>query len=588
MALFPQSFIDEVRAAADIVEVVQETVPLRRVGATYKGLCPFHGEKTPSFHVNRDKGFFHCFGCGIGGDVFKFVELRDKVGFGEAARSLAQRFGVPVPDVRDGGRDPSADAERETLLKIHEVAASWFREQLARPEGARARQQLAARGLSAGTIDALGLGYAPPSREALKMRLQRQGFDPRLILASGLVVARDDGPAVDRFRNRLMIPIARESGTVVAFGGRAMEADQGPKYLNSPETPIYSKSRTLYGLHLTRADVRRAGMAVLVEGYFDFAQAWQAGIAPVVATCGTALTPAQAQLLRRFASRVVLSFDPDSAGQGAAARSSDLLVAEGFQVAVALLPPGDDPDTLIRRSGPDAYRALVDQARPYLEFLLDRAAAAHDLSGLDGRQAFVHEMLAVAARIPEATGRDQFADRLAHTARIAEDVIRAEIRKAAVARRTTLPGRQLPMAGVLKPAERHLLAALLTQPAEAGAALAELDEEDVQGLSSASILRAAKALAAERPESLPGVLLERLTEEEAGKVTAEAARPDVVAPPIECVRALRRLRYERERAAVQRELDRLQERGPAVPAAEVDALLQRKSDLLSRLEALNV
>ena len=588
MALFPQSFIDEVRAAADIVEVVQETVPLRRVGATYKGLCPFHGEKTPSFHVNRDKGFFHCFGCGIGGDVFKFVELRDKVGFGEAARSLAQRFGVPVPDVRDGGRDPSADAERETLLKIHEVAASWFREQLARPEGARARQQLAARGLSAGTIDALGLGYAPPSREALKMRLQRQGFDPRLILASGLVVARDDGPAVDRFRNRLMIPIARESGTVVAFGGRAMEADQGPKYLNSPETPIYSKGRTLYGLHLTRADVRRAGMAVLVEGYFDFAQAWQAGIAPVVATCGTALTPAQAQLLRRFASRVVLSFDPDSAGQGAAARSSDLLVAEGFQVAVALLPPGDDPDTLIRRSGPDAYRALVDQARPYLEFLLDRAAAAHDLSGLDGRQAFVHEMLAVAARIPEATGRDQFADRLAHTARIAEDVIRAEIRKAAVARRTTLPGRQLPMAGVLKPAERHLLAALLTQPAEAGAALAELDEEDVQGLSSASILRAAKALAAERPESLPGVLLERLTEEEAGKVTAEAARPDVVAPPIECVRALRRLRYERERAAVQRELDRLQERGPAVPAAEVDALLQRKSDLLSRLEALNV
>ena len=588
MALFPQSFIDEVRAAADIVEVVQETVPLRRVGATYKGLCPFHGEKTPSFHVNRDKGFFHCFGCGIGGDVFKFVELRDKVGFGEAARSLAQRFGVPVPDVRDGGRDPSADAERETLLKIHEVAASWFREQLARPEGARARHQLAARGLSAGTIDALGLGYAPPSREALKMRLQRQGFDPRLILASGLVVARDDGPAVDRFRNRLMIPIARESGTVVAFGGRAMEADQGPKYLNSPETPIYSKSRTLYGLHLTRADVRRAGMAVLVEGYFDFAQAWQAGIAPVVATCGTALTPAQAQLLRRFASRVVLSFDPDSAGQGAAARSSDLLVAEGFQVAVALLPPGDDPDTLIRRSGPDAYRALVDQARPYLEFLLDRAAAAHDLSGLDGRQAFVHEMLAVAARIPEATGRDQFADRLAHTARIAEDVIRAEIRKAAVARRTTLPGRQLPMAGVLKPAERHLLAALLTQPAEAGAALAELDEEDVQGLSSASILRAAKALAAERPESLPGVLLERLTEEEAGKVTAEAARPDVVAPPIECVRALRRLRYERERAAVQRELDRLQERGPAVPAAEVDALLQRKSDLLSRLEALNV
>jgi DNA primase len=587
MALFPQSFIDEVRAAADIVDVVQETVPLRRVGATFKGLCPFHGEKTPSFHVNRDKGFFHCFGCGVGGDVFKFVELRDKVGFGEAARYLAQRFGLPVPDLRTEGRDPAADAEREALLKMHEVAGAWFREQLARPEGAQARQQLAARGLSAGTIEALGLGYAPPSREGLKGRLRRQGFDPRLIVKGGLVVARDDGQTVDRFRHRLMIPIARESGTVVAFGGRAMEADQGPKYLNSPETPIYSKGRTLYGLNLTRADMRRAGMAVLVEGYFDFAQAWQAGIAPVAATCGTALTPAQAQLLRRFASRVVLSFDPDSAGQGAAARSSDLLVAEGFHVAVALLPRGEDPDALIRRDGGEAYRALVEQARPYLEFLLDRAAAAHDLSGLEGRQAFVHEMLAVAARIPEATGRDQFADRLAHTARIAEDVIRAEIRKAAVARRTTLPSRQLPSSATLKPAERHLLAALLTRPGEAGAALTELDDEDVLGLASAPILTAARTLASERPDALPGALLERLTLEDAATVTAEAARPEAVAPPAECVRALRRLRYERERAAVQRELDRLHERGPGVTPAEVDALLQRKSDLLSRLEALN-
>jgi DNA primase len=587
MALFPQSFIDEVRLQADILQVVQETVPLRRAGATYKGLCPFHGEKTPSFHVNREKGFFHCFGCGVGGDVFKFVELRDRVGFAEAVRHLADRFGIPVPRVYAGPKDEAADAEREALLKMHEVAATWFREQLASPAGTRARAALAERGLSAPTIDTLGLGFAPALRDGLKARLLRQGFAAATIVHGGLVVERDNGEIVDRFRNRLMIPICRESGSVIAFGGRAMMPDQVPKYLNSPETPVYSKSRTLYGLHLSRSAIREAGEAVLVEGYFDFAQAWQAGVRSVVATCGTALAAPQGHLLRRFASKVVLSFDADQAGQGAAARSSELLVSEGFQVNVAVLPTGEDPDTFVRRRGAAAYREALEASQPYLEFLLDRTAAAHDFASPDSRREFVHRMLAIAARIPDATARDQFADRIAHRARVSEDVVRTEIRRAAVARKTSLPPRVQVGGAQLKPVEKHLLAALLQHPAEAVRALASLEEADLEGLASGPVLRTARTLAEEPADALPGMLLSRLNDHDAQLLTALAAAPGVVTEaPGECVRTLRRLRYERERAAIQDELDRLMDRAPGADENALDVLLQRKGELSLQIDAL--
>jgi DNA primase len=587
MALFPQAFIDEVRLHADIVQVVQETVPLRKVGATYKGLCPFHAEKTPSFHVNRERGFFHCFGCGVGGDVFKFVELRDRVGFVEAARHLAERFGISVPKGPETLQEQTAQAERETLLKMHEVAAAWFREQLAGPAGARARASLEERGVTSETAQTLGLGFAPPGRDNLKSRLSRQGFELRDIIRAGLSVERDDG-VIDRFRNRLMIPICRESGAAIAFGGRAMNPDQLPKYLNSSETAIYSKGRTLYGLNLSRSAIRETGRAVLVEGYFDFAQAWQAGARAVVASCGTALTPAQAHTLRRFAARVVLSYDADQAGQGAAARSSELLVSEGFDVNVAVLPDGEDPDTFIRRNGAEAYRQMIDRAEPYLEFLLDRSAAAHDLAKAEGRREFVHRMLAVAARIPDATARDQFADRIAHKARISEEVVRAEIRRAAVARKVTLPARVQPGSAGLKPAEKQLLSCLLHDPAEALGALSALEDDDLDGLAAGAILREARALSAERPERLPALLLSRLNDRDAALLTSLAALGRGASdPPAECARALRRLRYERERGDIQRELDRLMEQGGSGDDARaIDSLLQRKVELSVQIEAL--
>ena len=587
MALFPQSFIDDLRHQANIVQVVQEYVPLRRAGSTYKGNCPFHSEKTPSFHVNLDKGFFHCFGCGVGGDVFKFLELHEKVTFPEAVRLLAQKLGVSLPELaEDGGDDARRDAAmREALLKIHEVAAANFSEQLASPGGARAREHLEARGITARTIEHLGLGYAPPSRDELKSRLAKQGFDRGVLLRSGLVVEREGGQVIDRFRHRLMVPITRDTGSIIAFGGRQMDPNQGgPKYLNSPETPIYSKSRTLYGLHLTKQAIRKLGYAVLVEGYFDFAQVFQTDAAPAVASCGTALTIQQAQLLRRFTTKVVLSYDPDTAGEGAAARSCELLVAEGFDVNVVMLDKGEDPDTFIRQKGPDRYRERLRTSRPYLEYLLDKAAAGLDFSNDENRRQFLGTMLGVAGRIPDAAARDQFADRIAHKARITEEVVRAEIRKAAVERRPTLTARELPAFGQMKHAEKALIWGLIHNTGDALHALAELDEEDLAILAGREIFEMARSLHDQPVDLLPSALLQRLSTVNAQLVTSIAAYDVPPAPASDSARAIKRLRWERDRAAIQREIDRLQELGAGQYGREIDALWQKKKDLLHRIE----
>ena len=581
---FPQSFIEDLRNHADIVQVVQEYVSLRKSGATYKGLCPFHSEKTASFHVNPAKGIFHCFGCNVGGDVFKFVELQERMGFVETVKHLAAKFGIPIPE-EVGAREQHADAaEREALLKVHERAAGYFSTQLGSPAGRRAQRMLQERGISAETIRKLGLGYAPPGYDGLRSTLEKEGFSRELLTRSGLAVERDNGQVIDRFRGRLMVPIARDSGSIVAFGGRAMDNDQQPKYLNSPETAIYVKSRTLYGLHLTKSDVRRLGYAVLVEGYFDFAQLVQAGVAPVVASCGTALTAAQAQLLRRFTSKVILSFDPDAAGQGAAVRSCELLVAEGFDVNVAVLPAGEDPDAFVQKRGRNAYLELLKNSRPYLEFLLDRSAAAHDLTQDEGRRQFLSSMLAVAARIPDPAARDQFGDRLAHKARITEEVVRAEVRKAAVGRRATLTARELPTLGEIKLAEKGLIWALLHEPEQGMTALKLLQDNDLDGLSTRHILEEALNLADGPPAMVPSALIERLTSVEAQLVTGIAAAPGAPWSAISCVRELQQLRAHKEFSAIQQEIARVQESGatPDASLLEKKLLLARELEVLSR------
>ena len=413
MGLFPQQFIDDLRLQANIVQVVSEYVPLKKAGTTYKGLCPFHSEKTPSFNVNPEKGFFHCFGCGAGGDVFKFLELHEKLGFQDSVKMLAAKFGLALPERSEGsGEDDAARRDsglRESMLKIHEVAAAYFVEQLAGPAGARARQQLKDRGVTPQTITDLGHGFAPQSRDGLKGRLLKQGFAEGLLLQSGLILRRDNGDVIDRFRNRLMIPICRDTGSVIAFGGRSMDADQNPKYLNSPETPIYSKSRTLYGMNLTKAGVRKLGYAVLVEGYFDFAQVYQSQAAPVVASCGTALTSQQAQLLRRFTTKIVLSFDP-MPRPGRGGRSCECSSPRASR-STSWCWTRARSDTFIGKNGADRYRENC--AVPAVSgVLLDQAAAGHDFGHDDSRRQFLARC-SRSRRGSRCAARDQFADRIA-------------------------------------------------------------------------------------------------------------------------------------------------------------------------------
>ena len=585
MGLFPQLFIDDLKAQADIVQVVQDYVPLKKAGTSYKGLCPFHSEKTPSFHVHGDKGFFHCFGCGVGGDVLKFLELQEKLGFPDAVRQLAHRFGVQVPEP-NSELDAAAETEREAMLGVHDAAAEFFRSRLADAVGRPAREHLDARDVTPETTELLGLGCAPPTPDSLIAHLRARGYSDELLLRSGLAAARDGRPLIDRFRNRLIIPIARDTGSIIAFGARALQADQQPKYLNSRETPIYSKARTLYGLHLAKPAIRKAGYVVLVEGYFDLAQAVQAGVTPVVASCGTAVSEQQVKLLKRFTSKVIVSFDPDPAGEGASARSGELLLAEGLQVNVAVLAAGEDPDTCIRRHGAAGYVEKLRASRPYLEYLLDREAAQRDLTRGDHQREFLTKMLHVAARIPDAATRDLFADRLAHRARILEDVVRTEIRKAAVARRTTLDDRQVSARPPVRTAEKGLIWALVRDTPSALGAIAELTDDDLAGLATAPILSTARSLADWPADTVLDTLRERLSTEEADWMASVGAQDQAPAPAAACGQELKRRGYERQRAAVQDEIDRCQQLGTPSALAEIDLLWQKKMDLLTKLESL--
>ena len=529
-----EDWVERVRAATDIVDLIGQSVRLRKAGHNMVGLCPFHKEKTPSFSVHPGRQFYHCFSCKAGGDVFKYVQETEKVGFLEAAELLSRRAGIAVPE--RSGAAPGEPGRRGRVIEALDLAARAYEQWLADPvRGAEARAYLERRGVAPETVRSFRLGLAPAGWENLSQRLAPR-LGAEVLIEAGLSVPRASesagggarGGIYDRFRNRLMVPLVATGGTVVGFGARALAEDEPPKYLNSPETPIYSKGRTLYGLHLSKTGIRKLGYAVLVEGYFDFAQVFQSQAAPAVASCGTALTSQQAQLLHRFTPKVVLSFDPDAAGQGVAIRSCELLVAEGFDVNVLALDKGEDPDTFIRRQGGEQYRERLRNSRPYLEFLLDQASIGLDFGHDEQRRQFLGKMLGVAAKIPEAAARDQFADRIAHKARVTEDVVRAEIRKAAVQKRTELTPRELPAFGHLKDAEKGLIWGLIHNTSEALKALADLDGDDLCSLAARDVFEAARALRETPADRLPSALIQRLSTVDAQLVSTIASEP---APP---------------------------------------------------------
>ncbi|HET7212175.1 MAG TPA: DNA primase [Terriglobia bacterium] len=451
--------VEDVRAAADIVKIIGDYVQLRKAGANMMGLCPFHQEKTPSFAVHPGKQIFHCFGCGVGGDVFKFIMLVDNLSFPEALERLAEKVGITLVQTGPKGKD-SRSHERAALYKIHEAAAKFYAGQLTGTgEGRAARAYLLDRGLQDEVIGRFLLGYAPREGRALTRHLSSLGFDDETAEKSGLVL-RDAGGdrRFDRFRGRIIFPIANESGKAIAFGGRAL-GDEQPKYLNSPETPIYTKSRVLYHLDSAGKAIRKQDYAILVEGYMDCIAVDSGGVENVIASCGTSFTDAQIALLARYSRRVVVNYDPDSAGIAATERSLNALLEAGFEVKVLALPGGLDPDSFIRKQGAAEYRRLLAEAPGYVDYITDRAIAGHGLGSPQGKLAVANAVLPYLARIPNPILRREMTDRLAARALLDDRLLREELRRAAVERRTGVTSR--PREFTASAAERKLLRAFL-------------------------------------------------------------------------------------------------------------------------------
>src|SRR5438445_1554363 len=433
------SFAEKLKQQADIVRVVGEYVRLKKTGKDFSGLCPFHQEKTPSFTVSPIKQIFYCFGCGKGGDVYNFVMDMEKCEFPEAVKLVAEKCGIPIPRPKERSpEERKENQQRAVLVEMHREAQTFLVKQLEGTlEGKAARAYLEDRGLDKATIERFGIGYAPSGGDALLRHLKPKCND-KLLVDSGLV-SRDQsaGRLFDRFRRRITFPISNESGKIVAFGARAL-GDDMPKYLNSPETPIYSKSNVLYHMDRAKEALRRQDFAILVEGYMDAIAVARAGISNVVASCGTSLAEPQIKLLGRFTRRVIVNYDPDTAGQAETERSLSLLLEHDFEVRVLALPPvGDkkaDPDLFIRERGKEEYLKLLKEAPPYVDYLIARARQM-DLTTGEGKLRAVNFLLPYVQKIPNRILRSEWATRIAQQLRLDEPVLRAALSKAAAERR---------------------------------------------------------------------------------------------------------------------------------------------------------
>jgi DNA primase len=454
------SFADKVKQQADIVRVVGDYVRLKKTGKDFSGLCPFHQEKTPSFTVSPIKQIFYCFGCGKGGDVYNFVMELEKCEFPEAVKVVAEKCGIAIP--RQKERSPAERQEnqqRSQIVEMHREAQIFFAKQIESTlEGKAARAYLEDRGVDKETIARFGIGYSPSGGDALLRQLKSK-YPEKLLVDSGLVSRDQSGRMFDRFRRRITFPISNESGKIVAFGGRALGDDQ-PKYLNSPETPIYSKSNVLYHMDRAKEGIRRQDFAILVEGYMDAIAVARAGISNVVATCGTSLAEPQIKLVGRFTRRVIVNYDPDTAGQNATERSLSLLLEQGFEVKVLALPAiGDkkaDPDLYIREKGAEAYLKLLKEAPPYVDYLIARARQM-DLSTGEGKLRAVNFLLPYVQKIPNNILRSEWATRIAQQLRLEEPVLRAALSKAATERRSELKTKPELVSRPAKPVERRLI-----------------------------------------------------------------------------------------------------------------------------------
>ncbi|MFM8764266.1 MAG: DNA primase [Spartobacteria bacterium] len=439
MGLISEETIQRVSDANDIVDLISSYFPLKRAGTSFRALCPFHREKSPSFHVNPARQNYHCFGCGAGGGVLRFVMEYEHLDFPSAVRRLAQRAGIPIIEEASTAEDHQKHGLRQRLLALHAEASTWFHDHLLKsPDASQARDYLKSRGLNSTIAKSWQLGFAPGSWDALLTHLRGRRFTQEEILQSGLASSKDEAPnsgstLYSRFRNRVMFPIRNDYGEVIAFSGRILEADaKAAKYVNSPETPLFTKGRVLYGLDKTKRDLIEKNAAIVCEGQIDLISAFEAGIRNVIAPQGTAFTGDQARLLKRYVETVLLCFDSDAAGKKAAARSLPALLSQGLLVKIVTLPQGEDPDSLIRRSGPEAFLEVINNATDFFEHSLNEAFASGELNDNAGKSRLVGRIAPPLALVQDAVLRETILGRTASRLGLPQSAIRVTMKAPSV------------------------------------------------------------------------------------------------------------------------------------------------------------
>lgn len=590
--------IEEIRQRTDLVALAGEYLALERRGKNMVGLCPFHDEKTPSFNISPDKQLYHCFGCGASGNVFHLFMALENVPFPEAARLLAARAGLELPTGEGAPGRREEEGEKTYLYRLNSLASRFFNYCLLHSSaGEKARAYLTGRGLEEKVLAAYQVGYAPPGWTTFVDFSRRKNLEVAQLLKGGLALTTRDGRVVDRFRDRIIFPITTAGGEIAGFGGRALsEGDKsGPKYLNSPQSSVFDKGRLLYGLNRARESIRREGRALVMEGYTDVLTAAQAGITNAVATLGTALTAAQARLLRSQAREAIIAYDADSAGEAAAWRGLVVLQGSGCQVQVAEMPSGRDPDSYIREHGAQAFRELINGARPLYEYHLDGLRARHDPSTVQGRGAFVNELGNILVTTGDYVERGYYLRLAAESIGVSEEALRTELRKRRGAlRRQDMPGDDRNSQGeegaAIRPAENIFMSLTLQGKEYADKGRSLIKPEHLQDERVSRIVRGAWEMAAGDGPYSAEKLLTRLGDEGLASLISRAVtEPEMqeLSPPTakqmleDCAVRLRRDWFNARKREMERRLKDLENRGAG---AEVAALLREHQELLGRGE----
>jgi DNA primase len=553
---FPQTFIEDLKRQADIVRIVQDFVTLKKAGANWVGRCPFHKETKPSFSVNPSKEIFYCFGCQKGGSVFTFVMEIERVTFPEAIKIVAEKSGVALPKMVDDGRFEAHKRESDQVIDLNQWALVWWQDQLQGKSAGSVREYLKQRGITEETSQIFKLGFAPDSWDALSTHLRQKGATQEQLEKSGLVVKKDEGGSYDRFRGRLIFPVFDAQGKPIAFGGRTLDPEGEPKYLNSPETPAYTKGRHLYGLNLTRDDIRRQGFAILVEGYLDLIVPYQFGIRNVVASLGTALTPEQVKLIGRFARKVVVNYDGDRAGVQAAKRAIETILADDIEVKVLVLPDNADPDDFIRKHGVTEYQQRRGEAQPHIQFVIDQAVRDRNLQNPADKAAAVEEALPFVRAVRNRIQKREYFDIAMDSLRVQKEQRRELWQQVRGGASTDALAVQKVITRRVQPtvAEEKLLGLLVQSDELRNIILPRLEPTDYEGLATSAIFQAIAALGKEDKEisfdslseatadnSMAAEFLPRLMMNEPAESFDES-----LADANSCLNALRLMKLDRE------------------------------------------